>query len=161
MTIDYWTPYARTTADTLRKIKTLDARKFEKLEKVTRTKHGRHNKRHRCTRTEALLKRLEQLPPANETVINELWKLDGIAGEVARCYYMDGADVKLICKWLEYSTRQVYRMINDSTESCFTVYLRRTREGTKLLCNGIASKARTHIHQGRTPGTPFTHFHCE
>lgn len=121
----------RTTADTLRKIKTLDARKFEKLEKVTDTTQER-TQRVRSTdddiinaidaharKREALLKRLEQLPPENETVINELWKLDGLAGEVTRCYYIDGADVKLICKWLEYSARQVYRMINDSTEKLF------------------------------------------
>ena len=74
----------RTTADTLRKIKDLDARKFEKLEKVTDTTQER-TQRVRSTdddiinaidaharKREALLKRLEQLPPENETVINEL-----------------------------------------------------------------------------------------
>lgn len=121
----------KTTDAILRKIKDLDTCKFERLEKITDTTRE-YTQRTRKTdddiinaidkharKREALLKRLEQLPPENDTVINELWKLDGIAGEVTRCYYINGRDVKTICKWLDYSSKQIYRMINDSTEKLF------------------------------------------
>lgn len=121
----------RTTRETIRKIKNLDAYKFERMVKVTDTSKE-YTQRTRTadddiintiyaheTKREALLKRLENLPPENEAIIEEVWKLDGIAGEVARCYYLDGQDIRTIHKWTEYSTRQIYRMINDSTEKLF------------------------------------------
>lgn len=108
---------------------------------------------------EALLKRLEQLPPENETVINELWKLDGIAGEVARCYYIDGADVKLISKWLEYSTRLPHDKRQHGKAVLLSISGRRER--TKLLCNVIATRVNAHIYTRGGPLEPRLHTSVE
>lgn len=118
----------KTTDRIFKRIKELEEHRFDRLHKVTDPSRdyttGRHSaddviidtidagERERAR----LIKRLEELPTENEEVINELSKVDGMCGELARGYYTQGHSVATLSKWTGYSKTQIYRMIIEATE---------------------------------------------